>query len=123
MELLGLFNKGWALRYLREARAELTLARENTGSSQLFSLEAARKAQACIHHCLGNPRSIEMLIFDTMLERRRPPDKVVELLLAVEQIIQMVADADDPAEAYRLAAAVVELASKVVEKVIGEGGR
>jgi len=123
MELLGLFNRGWALRYLREARAELTLARENTGSSQLFSVEAARKAQACIHHCLGNPRSIEMLIFDTMLEEKRPSDKVVELLLAVEQMVRMVADADDPADAYRLAAAVVELASRVVEKVLGEGGR
>jgi len=123
MELLGLFNRGWALRYLREARAELTLARESTGSSQLFSVEAARKAQACIHHCLGNPRSIEMLIFDTMLEERRPSDKVIELLLTVEQMVRMVADADDPADAYRLAAAVVELASRVVEKVLGEGGR
>ena len=111
------------MRYLREARAELMLARENTGSSQLFSVEAARKAQACIHHCLGNPRSIEMLIFDTMLEEKRPSDKVVELLLAVEQMVRMVADADDPADAYRLAAAVVELASRVVEKVLGEGGR
>jgi len=123
MELLGLFNKGWALRYLREARAELTLARESRSSSQLFSLEAAKKAQACIHHCLGNPRSIEMLIFDTMLEERRPPDKVMELLLAVEQMIQMIADADDPADAYRLATVAVELASKVVERILGEGGR
>jgi len=123
MELLGLLNKGWALRYLREARAELVLARESTSSSQLFSLEAAKKAQACIHHCLGNPRSIEMLVFDAMLEERRPDDKVIELLLAVERMVQMVADADDPADAYRLAAAVVELASKVVEGVFGEGGR
>jgi len=123
MELLGIFNRGWALRYLREARAELVLARENVSSAQLFSLEAARKAQACIYHCLGNPRSIEMLIFDTMLEEKRPSDKVIELLLMVEQMVQMVADADNPADAYRLAVAIVELASKVVEKIFGEGGR
>jgi len=121
MELLGLFNRGWALRYLREAKAELRLAREEPRFSRMFSFEAARKAQACIYHCLGDPDTIEMVVFDLMVDGKPPADKVMHLLLTVARLVQLVSEVDDPAEAYRVAQTLVELASKVVKSVLGEG--
>ncbi len=120
MELIGLTNRGWALRYLREARAELRLAREEPRLSLMFSLEAARKAQACIYHCLGNADGLEMLVLDVMMQEKLPKDKVMRLLLAVEKLVQAASEAEDARQAYQLASKAVELASRVVKGVLGE---
>ncbi|RLI07531.1 hypothetical protein DRO32_03715 [Candidatus Bathyarchaeota archaeon] len=122
MELLDLANRGWAMRYLREARAELKLASEEPGLSILFSIEAARKAQASIYHCLGDARALESLVFTAMVEEEAPSDKVMEMLITVEKMVQAVSRTEDPKEAYKLASGVVELASRVLSKVIGECG-
>lgn len=121
MELLGLVNRAWALRYLREAKAELKLAEEEPGLSILFSMEAAKKAQASIYHCLGDARALEALVFDAMVEEKPPSDKVMELLLAVERAVQAISRAGNPDEALRMASGLVELASKIVSKVLKEG--
>ncbi|RLI11952.1 hypothetical protein DRO33_03225 [Candidatus Bathyarchaeota archaeon] len=121
MELIDLASRGWALRYLREARAELNLAREKPALSLMFSLEAAKKAQACIYHCLGSAQALEMLVIDTLIERRAPSDNITRLLLAMEQLVQAVSETDDPLEAYRLASRAVRLASRVVQSVLGRG--
>jgi len=122
MDLLGLVNRAWALRCLREAKTELKLAEEEQGFSKLFCLEAARKAQASIYHCLGDVRSIESLVFDLMVEGREPPDKISELLVAVERAVQAVAEADSRRKAYAIARRLVALADEVVRIVLGEGG-
>ena len=119
---MDLANRGWALRYLREARAELNLAREEPDLSLMFSFEAARKAQACIYHCLGSPNALEMLVLDVLMEGRAPRDRVMRLLLTVERMVQAISKMEEPQEAYRLARRVVELASKIVKRVFeGEG--
>ena len=122
MDLIDLASRGWALRYLREAKAELKLAREEPKLTLLFSLEAARKAQACIYHCLGSADSLEMLVLDAMMSNTVARDKVMEILLMAERLVQAVSEAEDPRQAYRLASRAVRLASKVVEKVLGEIG-
>lgn len=121
MELIDLASRGWALRYLREARAELRLAREEPSLSLMFSLEAARKAQACIYHCLGSAQALEMLVLDAVMEHKTPSDKVIRLLMATEQLIHAISGTEDPREAYRLASGAVELAARVVREVLGRG--
>jgi len=122
MDLLGLVNRGWAMRYLREARAELKLALEEPRLSMVFSIEAARKAQASIYHCLGDAKALESLVFDIIAEEKTPSDKIMELLIRVEKTIQAISNAEDPREAYELASGVVELASRILSKVLGECG-
>ncbi|HDI01230.1 MAG TPA: hypothetical protein ENF78_02250 [Candidatus Bathyarchaeota archaeon] len=121
MELIDLTSRGWALRYLREARAELSLAKDEPALSLMFSLEAARKAQACIYHCLGSAQALEMLVMDAIIEHRAPSDRVIGLLMATERLIQAISETDDPAEAYRLASSAVKLAARVVQRVLGRG--
>ena len=122
MDLLGLVNRGWAMRYLREAKAELRLALEEPRLSVLFSMEAAKKAQASIYHCLGDAKALESLVFDLMAEGKPPSDKVMELLIRVEKTIQAISNTGDPEEAYKLASGLVELASRILSKVLGECG-
>jgi len=120
MDLIDLVSRGWALRLLREARAELRLAEEEPKLAVVFALEAARKAQACIYYCLGNPDALEMLVMDLMAEGDRPRDKVAELLLVLEGLVGAISEAENPREACRLAEGAVRLASHVVQKVLGE---
>ena len=49
------YRKGWSLRYLREAEAELTAAKETPYMAPGLMSEAMRKAQAAIYYSLGDP--------------------------------------------------------------------
>ena len=120
MDLVDLVSRGWALRLLREARAELRLAKEEPRLALIFALEAAKKAQACIYHCLGSPDALEMLVLDLVAEGSRPRDRIAQLLLFLDNLVGAISETDDPREACRLAEGAVKLASHVVQKVLGE---
>ena len=56
------YRKGWALRYLREAKAELEAARKMPYMAPSLVLESIRKARNAIYYSLGEPAFIEVLI-------------------------------------------------------------
>jgi len=55
VSIAGDYRKGWALRYLREAKAELLAAQKTPSIAHSLILEAMRKAQAAIYYSLGDP--------------------------------------------------------------------
>ena len=49
------YRKGWAVRYLREAKAELLAAKKTPYMATGFIIEALSKAQAALYYSLGEP--------------------------------------------------------------------
>jgi len=60
--MMDYYRRGWALRYLREAKAELEAARKIPYMAPSLVLEAIRKARSAIYYSLGEPAFIEILL-------------------------------------------------------------
>ena len=60
------YNMGWAMRCLREAKAELSIAKSTPSLASNLALEAARKAREAIYYSLGSPTFIRMAIEDAI---------------------------------------------------------
>jgi hypothetical protein len=116
------YRKGWALRYLREARAELEAARKMPYMAPSLVLEAIRKARNAIYYSLGEPAFIEIVIRETAERAQTIEDPVLKCLVEIEGTIQRLAQVEemDGERAMKQADDLVRLASDIVETVIGE---
>jgi hypothetical protein len=56
--MMNEYRRGWALRYLREAKAELEAARKIPYMAPSLVVEAIRKARNAIYYSLGEPAFI-----------------------------------------------------------------
>jgi hypothetical protein len=115
------YRKGWALRYLREARAELEAARKMPYMAPSLVLEAIRKARNAIYYSLGEPAFIEIVIRETAERAQTIEDPVLKCLVEIEGTIQRLAQVEemDGERAMKQADDLVRLASDIVVTVIG----
>jgi hypothetical protein len=116
------YRKGWALRYLREARAELEAARKMPYMAPSLVLEAIRKARNAVYYSLGEPAFVEIVIRETAERAQTIEDPVLKCLVEIEGTIQRLAQVEemDGERAMKQADDLVRLASDIVETVIGE---
>ncbi len=114
-------HKGWALRYLREARAELVAAQKTPYMAPRFVLEALRKAQGAIYYSLGEPAFVGAIVHEN-LHDKRISDPILSFLVEIERMVQRVAQSPDSSgeEAIKEASIAIELASDVVRLFTGE---
>jgi len=116
------YRRGWALRYLREAKAELDAARRIPYMAPSLVLEAIRKARNAIYYSLGDPSFIEIVIREAAEKTQAIDDPVLRFLVEIEEIMQQllqVGEADGE-RAMKQADDLVQLASDIVETVTGE---
>jgi hypothetical protein len=78
------YRKGWALRYLREAKAELEAARKIPYMAPSLVVEAIRKARNAIYYSLGEPAFIEILIREEVTKNSATNDSVLKFLIEIE---------------------------------------
>jgi len=116
------YRKGWALRYLREARAELEAARKMPYMAPSLVLEAVRKARNAIYYSLGEPAFIEIVIRETLEKTQTIEDPVLKCLVEIEGTIQQLAQTEeaDGERAVKKADDLVRLASDIVETLTEE---
>lgn len=116
------YRKGWALRYLREAKAELEAARKMPYMAPSLVLEAMRKARNAIHYSLGEPAFIENIIKENNEKTETIGDPVLRCLLGIEETVQqlMYPEQADGEVAMRQADNLIQLASEIVETLTGE---
>jgi hypothetical protein len=116
------YRKGWALRYLREAKAELQAARKMPYMAPSLVLEAVRKARNAIYYSLGEPALIETIIRETAEKTQTIDDPVLKCLVEVEGTIQQLAQVEEPdgERVMKQADDLVQLASEIVETLTGE---
>jgi hypothetical protein len=117
------YRKGWALRYLREARAELEAARRMPYMAPSLVLEAIRKARNAIYYSLGDPAFIEIVIREAAAEKpEATSDPVLKFLVEIEGMVQQLSQLEevDGEKAMKQADNLVQIASDIVEALTGE---
>lgn len=123
MAIIGNFRKGWALRYLREAKAELLAARKTPSIAHSLILEAMRKAQAAIYYSLGDPAFVEPLVYQAFFSPQQSTDEpVLKCLIEIERMIQKISQKTDFefATTIEQVDGIVQIASDIVELFTGE---
>jgi len=122
MPLINGYQKGWALRYLREAKAELSAAQKTPYMAPGLILEAMRKAQAAIYYSLGDPASVEAIVRETLMKRQLVKDPVLHTLVEIERTVQEVAQIPESEmeKAMKQADSLVQVASDIVQLLTNE---
>lgn len=122
MPLINNYQKGWALRYMREAKAELTAAQKTPYMAPGLILEAMRKAQAAIYYSLGDPPSIEAIVRQTVFKKQLVKDPVLRCLVEIELTVQEVAQVpeSDLEKAIKQADEIIQIAGDIVKLFTGE---
>lgn len=120
--MMDIYRKGWALRYLREAKAELEAARKIPYMAPSLVLEAIRKARNAIYYSLGEPAFIEVLIRDEALKNHPTNDSVLRFLVEIEAVVQQLTQLDEVNGDVMMQQAdtLVQIASDIVETLTDE---
>ena len=116
------YRKGWALRYLREAKAELEAARKIPYMAPSLVLESIRKARNAIYYSLGEPAFIEVLIREEARKAKPTNDSILRFLIEIEGIVQQLAQLEEVnGEAImKQADTLVQIATHIVETLTEE---
>ncbi|MCX8170521.1 MAG: hypothetical protein N3E47_00920 [Candidatus Bathyarchaeota archaeon] len=85
--LLDEYQKGWALRYLREAMDEIKMAKRDRRALSL-AVDALRKAQAAVYYSLGEPFFIEKIVEETVESETQPENPIIRCLVSLEKSIK-----------------------------------
>ena len=111
------YRKGWALRYLREAKAELKAARTVPYMSSSLVLESIRKARNAIYYSLGEPAFIEILLREEAENCTPSDDSILRFLVELESVVQQLSQMEEiNTEAMmNQADTLVQVASDIVE--------
>jgi hypothetical protein len=116
------YRRSWALRYLREAKAELEAARKMPYIAPSLVLEAVRKARNAIHYSLGEPAFIENIIKETSEKTQTISDPVLRCLIEIEETVQQLLQLREAngETAMKQADNLIQLASDIVATLTGE---
>ncbi len=116
------YRKGWALRSLREAKAELAEARRMPYLAKGLILGALRKAQMAIYYSLGDPLSIEWIVRRAAYEGGSVQDPILRCLIGIEWTLRSLYEAPELLrEAIDYVDQLVQMASDIVKIFIEEG--
>jgi hypothetical protein len=116
------YRKGWATRYLREAKAELTAAKKTPYMAAGFIIEALTKAQAAIYYSLGDPAFIIPIVHETIRTREHVEEPVLNFLVEIEKTLQQLANnpKTDNEKTMEHVNDIIEFTSEIVELFGGE---
>ncbi len=122
MSMTDNYRKGWAQRYLREAKAELIAAQKTPYMAPSLILEAMRKAQAAIYYSLGEPTFLASIVHETLYTKELVEDPILKFLVEIERTVQEIAQRprSDSGKMMEQVNDLVQLASEIVELFTGE---
>ena len=117
------YRKGWALRYLREAKAELLAAEKTPSIAHSLILESMRKAQAAIYYSLGDPAFIESIVYQAFYNDKQDSNEpILKCLIEIERTIQKLSQTPDSEipNTIQYVDDMMKIASDIVELFTGE---
>lgn len=116
--LISDYQKGWALRYLREAKAELTAAQKTPYLAPSLVFEAMRKAQIAIYYSLGEPAFVEGIVYEAIRKKGElVKDPILKCLVEIELSLQQLAQMPEvnQEKAMEQASGIIQTASDIVK--------
>ena len=119
--ILDEYRKGWALRYIREAKDELKTSSQTPQPLDLI-IDAARKAQTSIYFSLGEPSFIGSLISEVSEAIDFVENPVLRCLIGIERTVKQIEKKPGLAseEALKRAHEIVWAASEILETVFSD---
>jgi hypothetical protein len=116
------YRRGWAHRYLREAKAELEAARKIPYMAPSLLLEAIRKARNAIYYSLGEPAFIEVLVREEVGKPKPANDVILRFLIELEETVQQLGQLEEVNSdaMMKQAGTIVQAASDFVETLTSE---
>jgi hypothetical protein len=116
------YRRGWALRYLREAKAELEAAKKIPYMAPSLILEAIRKARNAIYYSLGEPAFIEILVREELGKPKPANDIILRFLIEIEATVQQLGQLEEVNGELMMKQAdtIVQVASEFVETLTEE---
>jgi hypothetical protein len=120
--MMDQYRKGWAFRYLREAKAELEAAQKMPYMAPSLVLEAIRKARNAIYYSLGEPAFIEILLREEITKNPQPNDSILKFLIELEGIVQALSQVEEVNSDVMMKQAdtLVSMATDIVETLTEE---
>ncbi len=114
--------KSWALRYLREAEADLSLAKECDSIELIKELSAIsmRKAQLAIQYAFGDPNIMEY-IFEEALVKGLKKEPLIRLMEKINILVKKTVDPQFTAGKDKilvLAEKTLEASSAIVKEAL-----
>jgi hypothetical protein len=111
------YRRGWALRYLREAKAELEAARKMPYMAPSLVVESIRKARNAVYYSLGEPAFIELIVREATEKTYEIEDPVLRCLVDIETAVQSLTQMQevDGEKALKKADSLIQLATDIVE--------
>ncbi len=122
MSAMDGYRKGWAMRYLREAKAELIAAKKTPYMAAGFIAEALTKAQASIYYSLGDPTFIVPIVQEVIHNGQDPKEPLLKFLVEIEMTLQQLANCptSDNKKTMAQVNEIIAFASEIVELFGGE---
>jgi len=116
------YRRGWAHRYLREAKAELLAAKKIPYMAPSLMLEAIRKARNAIYYSLGEPAFIENLVREEIGKPKPEKEFILSLLVEIEETVQQLSQIEEVNSdaLMKQADSLVQIASEFVETLTEE---
>lgn len=120
--MMSEYRRGWALRYLREAKAELEAARKMPYMAPSLVLEAIRKARNAIYYSIGEPAFIEILVREEIGKPKPSNDSILRFLIEIEETVQQLGQIEEVNNELMMKQAdtLVQVASDFVETLTEE---
>lgn len=116
------YRKGWAFRYIREAKAELEAAQKMPYMASGLVLEAIRKARSAIYYSLGEPAFIETLLREEVIKNPQTNDSILRFLINLESTVEVLSHVEEinSDAIMKQAGILVNVATEFVETLTQE---
>jgi hypothetical protein len=120
--MMDAYRRGWAHRYLREAKAELEAAQKIPYMGPSLMIEAIRKARNAIYYSLGEPAFIEVLVRNEIAKPKLSNDIILRFLIEMEKTVQQIGELEEinGDAMMKQADTMVQIASEFVETLTEE---
>jgi len=119
MSLCAEADKIWALRYIRESKAELTLARQigKTEITRDIAVGAIKKAQPAVQHTLGQSDYPDLIVAEAALGKPEHVESPLRILLKMREVTTMLSEMKTPSgreATIKTAGTIVKAAESIV---------
>jgi len=120
--MMDQYRKGWAFRYIREAKAELEAAQKMPYMAPGLVLEAMRKARSAIYYSLGEPAFIETLLREEIIKNPQTNDSILRFLINLESTVEALSHVEEinSDAIMKQAGTLVNVATEFVETLTQE---